>query len=62
MFLKKWKRRVNSDLQALDDKNLEKILEETDKLCWDWIGRAREVKKLLKKYEQCDEHMREKPF
>ena len=32
-IVKKFKRKVNSDLQALDDKNLEKIQEENNKLC-----------------------------
>ena len=31
--VKKKKKRVNNDLQALEDKNLKKILEENDKLC-----------------------------
>ena len=28
----------------------------------DWIGRARTVRELLKRFEKCEENVREKPF
>ena len=45
----KSKKKGKKVLLALEDKKLEKILEENDKLCWDWIGRARAVKKTFEK-------------
>ena len=58
----KWKKKGKKVLPALEDKNLEKILEENDKNWWDWIGQAREFKELLKRFEKYEKHMRDKPF
>ena len=58
MKIKKGKR----DLLKLEDKNLLKLLgrKQQKKKNLDWIGRARRGKKLLKRFEMCEEHVREK--
>ena len=59
-----WKKKGKRDLLKLEDKNLLKILGRKwkKKKNLDWIGRARRGKKLLKRFEMCEEHVREKSF
>ena len=60
------KKKGKRDLLKLEDKNLLKILgrkrPKKKKKNLDWIGRARKGKKLLKRFEKCEENMREKSF
>ena len=57
MKIKKGKR----DLLKLEDKNLLKLLgRKQQQKSLDWIGQARRVKKILKRFEMCEEHVREK--
>ena len=55
-------RKGKRDLLRLEDKNLLKLLgrKQQKKKNLDWIGRARRGKKLLKRFEMCEEHVREK--
>ena len=58
----KWKRKDRSDLQAQEDKNPWEILGRKWQI---WLGldcRRGIVKELLKRFEKCEEHVREKPF
>ena len=60
------KKKGKRDLLKLEDKNLLKILgrkqPKKKKKNLDWIGRARKGKKLLKRFEKCEENVREKSF
>ena len=59
----KWKRRDNKVLLALEDKNFEKNYEENDKkLTWGGSVEEGARESFLKKYEQCDEHVRKAFF
>ena len=56
------KGRVFRSYQHLKTKTLEKFQEENDKIGLDWIGQRRTVKKLLKRFEKCEEHERKASF
>ena len=46
----------------LRTKTLEKFEEENNKNGLDWINQRRKVRKLLKKFEKCEEHVRKASF
>ena len=59
------KKKGKRDLLKLEDKNLLNILggkRPKKKKHLDWISRARKGKKLLKRFEKCEENVREKSF
>ena len=56
------KERVFKSYLQLRTKTIEKFVEENDKNGLDWINQRRKVRKLLKKFEKCEEHVRKASF